>query len=63
VDRKICPGCGTGVDCGRAPGKERCWCAEFPPILPVPEVGTGCYCPTCLERVIREKQASMPEAP
>lgn len=49
---KVCPGCGTKVGCGAAPGKHHCWCADFPRIMPVPEVGTDCYCPTCLQKEI-----------
>jgi len=49
---KICPGCGTQVSCGAAPGREHCWCAESPRIMPVPEVGSECYCPECLRREI-----------
>jgi hypothetical protein len=56
VERKICPGCGEGLDCGRAAGRDRCWCADLPRIMPVPEIGAGCYCPKCLEREIQRRQ-------
>jgi hypothetical protein len=50
METKIC------IGCGHAAGKDHCWCAEQPRILSVPEVGTGCYCPPCLEREIRRRQ-------
>lgn len=54
---KICPGCGTKVPCGKAEGKAHCWCAEFPRIMPVPDVpGTRCFCPECLRREIAARQ-------
>jgi len=56
VERKICIGCEAALDCGRAAGQDHCWCADQPRILSVPEVGTGCYCPACLEREIRRRQ-------
>lgn len=54
---KTCPGCGTKVPCGKAQGKDHCWCAEFPRIMPVPEAGgTDCFCPECLRREISRRQ-------
>ncbi len=53
---KICPGCGSGVACGAAPGQEHCWCAQFPAILPVPEAGSDCYCPECLRVKIASRR-------
>jgi len=56
VEEKICPGCSDRLECGRAAGKDHCWCADLPRIMPVPEVGTGCYCPRCLDGQIRARQ-------
>ncbi len=56
MERKICPACGASVECGRQAGREHCWCADLPRLLPVPDVGTGCFCPPCLEREIRRRQ-------
>jgi len=53
---KICPGCGASLRCGRAPGQDRCWCAELPRIMPVPDPAAGCYCPECLAREIQRRQ-------
>jgi len=41
MERKTCPGCGAAFLCGRAPDQERCWCAEKPRVMPVPEQA-GC---------------------
>jgi len=56
VREGLCPGCGTKVGCGAAPGKTHCWCADFPRILPVPDPGTDCLCPECLRREILRRQ-------
>jgi uncharacterized protein len=62
MKEKICPGCGTKVGCGAAPGKDHCWCADLPRIMPVPDVGTDCLCPECLRREIaRRREGARPE--
>ncbi|MBV8879260.1 MAG: cysteine-rich CWC family protein [Planctomycetaceae bacterium] len=62
---KVCPGCGAGLVCGLAPGKEHCWCADLPRIMPLPDPAAGCYCPDCLAREIRRRQGagSNPDLP
>ncbi|HEX6298706.1 MAG TPA: cysteine-rich CWC family protein [Burkholderiales bacterium] len=52
-----CAGCGASFHCGRDEGR-RCWCAELPPLTPVP--GRGCLCRACLQCEIR-KQAELKE--
>ena len=51
-----CPGCGEGFRCGiDDPGN--CWCAQRPKVVHVPSGATGgCLCPTCLDRLVRERQ-------
>ena len=47
---KTCPHCGVAFVCGMAAGEKHCWCADLPPLLPVPLDGTtGCLCPACLQ--------------
>ncbi|MCB1933105.1 MAG: cysteine-rich CWC family protein [Candidatus Accumulibacter sp.] len=43
-----CPSCGTSFVCGAAAGLASCWCMEKPPLSVAPEIGSRCYCPTCL---------------
>jgi len=60
----VCPGCGTSVACGAAPGKEHCWCADLPRVMPVPTLGTGCLCPECLRgEVHRRQEQAKPQDP
>jgi hypothetical protein len=56
MQEKICPGCGSEVACGPAPGQEHCWCAELPRIMPVPQAGIICFCPECLRRNIASRE-------
>lgn len=51
---KTCPRCRGGFVCGMAAGEQMCWCAELPPVLPVPlDMQTGCLCPDCLRALSR----------
>lgn len=45
-----CVRCGTEFGCGAAEGRERCWCADLPPVMPVTD--EGCLCPDCLKKEI-----------
>ncbi|MBI3229992.1 MAG: cysteine-rich CWC family protein [Burkholderiales bacterium] len=57
-----CPRCGTEVACGMNNPDQACWCTAYPAVLPVPEAGAAsCYCPQCLQAIIRE-QAALREA-
>ncbi|MEK6243645.1 MAG: cysteine-rich CWC family protein [Pseudomonadota bacterium] len=42
-----CARCGTAFVCGMKAGQARCWCADLPPLEPLP--GRGCLCRACLE--------------
>lgn len=35
-DTSVCPRCGAGLRCGNIAGDATCWCAQLPPIMPVP---------------------------
>jgi len=45
-----CARCGTRFTCGMRSGAERCWCAELPPLAPVP--GRDCLCADCLRAAL-----------
>ncbi|HNQ57201.1 MAG: cysteine-rich CWC family protein [Burkholderiales bacterium] len=47
-----CPGCGRIFMCGMEAGRERCWCADLPPLEMPPVDGKGCYCPECLKKML-----------
>jgi len=45
-----CTRCGAQFGCAMADGAAApCWCTRLPPLVPVPGVGAGCWCPACLE--------------
>jgi hypothetical protein len=41
-----CARCGAAFVCGMTAGRDRCWCADLPPLEPVR--GRGCLCRRCL---------------
>ena len=43
-----CDECGTGFNCGAAPGKERCWCMSVPNLRGSFDHAGRCVCPDCL---------------
>lgn len=45
-----CARCGTPFACGML-SEAPCWCAQLPPLEPVP--GRGCLCRGCLEDELR----------
>ncbi|MGX4640985.1 cysteine-rich CWC family protein [Massilia sp. SYSU DXS3249] len=48
-----CTRCGATFGCAMADGGAGpCWCTELPPVLPVPGVDAGCWCPACLRAQI-----------
>jgi hypothetical protein len=54
---KRCASCGRSFVCEYELGRE-CWCAKkFPAVMPMKNVGRGCYCENCLEREARERVA------
>ena len=60
-----CPACGGSVECGMASGAATCWCFALPHAMPMPSsnVGTGCYCQTCLTKLIEERAEHQPLTP
>jgi hypothetical protein len=55
-----CPRCGAVFVCGNEVGAAACWCAELPPLLPLPGPGKGqgCYCPDCLRALLGRQAQS-----
>jgi len=47
VTQKSCSVCGKLLNCGLEKPATQCWCARFPPILPL-ESDKDCQCPDCL---------------
>ena len=64
--RETCSRCGASFGCGMGQGS--CWCAELPPLMPVPRSGeasadgdgdpASCLCPPCLREEIARRQAA-----
>ncbi|WP_366944555.1 cysteine-rich CWC family protein [Accumulibacter sp.] len=54
-----CAGCGESFVCGAAAGLAGCWCMAVPPPICAPATGVGCYCRTCLEKLL----SAPPSAP
>ncbi|HKC42354.1 MAG TPA: cysteine-rich CWC family protein [Burkholderiales bacterium] len=54
---ETCARCGATFECGMKAGRERCWCAEVPPIAP-DAAASSCLCPGCLQLARRERPAS-----
>ncbi len=52
---RVCA-CGRRFTCDLEAGKPRCWCADFPKVLPVPAADAACLCPECLARAIARAQ-------
>ncbi len=48
---KTCSICGKPFPC-HSEGGGKCWCNEFPPLLPVP--GRDCLCPDCLKAEVKK---------
>ncbi len=46
---KSCSICGQSFTCGSSCA--HCWCAEYPPILPI-DFSSDCQCPACLAQSI-----------
>jgi hypothetical protein len=43
-------------------GDDTCWCFELPHVLSVLGAEASCYCKTCLEGLIAERQALVGQA-
>ena len=56
----VCPRCGADFQCGKELGMNRCWCAQLPRVLPVPDEPARCYCPACLKTLIDGATAKPP---
>ncbi len=55
MESRVCRGCGAEFGCGRAGGAERCWCADLPQVMPVPDPDADCLCPECLRKEIARR--------
>jgi len=51
---KTCPSCGASFGCNPSD----CWCSHLPPVMPMIE-NAECYCPSCLNAIIKEKLAEV----
>ena len=55
----LCTRCGAAFGCAMADGADGpCWCTELPPVVPLPGVEAGCWCPACLRAHIAEVVAN-----
>jgi len=52
---KHCAQCGAAMTCQPEGG---CWCAELPPVVPMPADAKGCLCRNCLLAKIEALQKS-----
>jgi hypothetical protein len=59
-----CTRCGASFGCAMADGDDApCWCTRLPPVVPVPGVDTGCWCPACLREYIDAQKTNSTEVP
>lgn len=64
-----CSRCGAQFGCAMADGLDApCWCTRLPPLVPVPADGagpqaSGCWCSTCLEQHIAQRDPGAPATP
>ncbi|WP_415417270.1 cysteine-rich CWC family protein [Acetobacter malorum] len=53
-----CEECGTEFPCT---ADAQCWCMQRPHDVPLPaDAATGCLCPACLEKRIRQQHRILP---
>lgn len=53
-----CPACQQQFSCGAGQHADQpCWCSLLPPLANAGPAATACYCPDCLERLVRQQQA------
>jgi len=58
-----CPRCGSDNRCGIG-AVQPCWCAtELAQRLPLQPAATACYCRSCLEQLIAEREHAADEKP
>ncbi|MCG2585258.1 cysteine-rich CWC family protein [Massilia sp. TS11] len=59
-----CSRCGASFVCAMEEGSAApCWCAQLPPLLPLPqEAAARCWCPDCLRAALAAQQAQTPPA-
>ena len=53
---KNCSDCGKPFTCSEGESQEnkKCWCNDFPPIMPL-DFKKDCRCPACLNKIVKEK--------
>ena len=49
----ICKICNTKFECDVENGKDKCWCFEYPNILPIDS--KKCICKKCLENTLKSR--------
>jgi len=60
-----CPACRQQFSCGASQhASQPCWCSRLPPLPGGSLTAAGCYCPDCLQRLLRheQKQEQEPDA-
>ncbi|AMO97685.1 cysteine-rich CWC family protein [Collimonas fungivorans] len=52
-----CPACRQQFSCGAGQHPDQpCWCSRLPPLASAKPAATECYCPDCLQRLLRQEQ-------
>jgi len=49
--------CGASFTCDWSAGKSRCWCQDYPAVMPMNGTEAGCLCPDCLRQAIEARLA------
>ena len=48
-----CPRCAASFTCGVVAGRDSCWCAALPPLMPSQtSAAASCYCPECFRKLL-----------
>ncbi len=55
LKRKRCSICNEVLVCGGNQAGESCWCAHYPPIMPI-DLENDCLCEDCLSSAIQKLQ-------
>lgn len=52
-----CSICQKSFCCDIKAGKAHCWCFDKPPNPQIPEKGSSCLCPQCLDKSLEQVKA------
>jgi hypothetical protein len=57
-----CPACRQQFSCGASQhASQPCWCSRVPSLAGASLTAAGCYCPDCLQRLLRHEQKQKQE--